>query len=142
MISFNRDRLPALTEELERLSFAQAPRTQRHMIRAEMRHQEKRGDVQVFWQECRYMGEQYVVPYVRVRSVEEVKRRLRVRIGAGVVLGGSALVSLVMALWEARWVLLCLAGGVLLLAAGFALLGLLLRHRPGCTGLHCPGCRG
>lgn len=113
-----------------------------HELGAELAKQEARGDIEVFWSESRREGETHrAVPYVRLRSVEEVSRRSAER---AVMLGGMAsgtAVAVGFLVWEARWVLACLigGGGALLLAAMLFLR--LRRHAAGCFTKACAGCR-
>lgn len=129
------------------VGFARGPRW---TLREELKKQERRGDIAVDWDSAREspQGSGYLaIPYLRLRSLAEVRRRARNRTGAavGAAIGSAAgflwvVAGVLEALWDARTMLLGIAG-LFLLAGGVMLIGRLARHEPGCAGLHCPGCR-
>lgn len=101
------------------------------------RQMERRGEIQVLWDEIYEVHRQpgrVVVPYVRLVSREAVARARRAVALGWVLIGGLGVLTLLAALWEMRWIVL---GALLLWLSVKA-----LRHRPACPGLHCPGCRG
>lgn len=80
-----------------------------------------------------------LIEYVRLRPERDVRRALRLRAGALGVSGLMFLSAVATAAWQARYVLLSLAGAVLLLTS-LRYLATRGRHRGACLGLHCPGC--
>lgn len=111
-----------------------------HRVRAEVARMEKRGEIVPLLRFARERTPGVLeVPYVRLKSVEQVRRSRRARIGA--VIGGALLTAAVWGwlIWESRRVLELLAVIFALAAAGAYLS---LHWRNGCTGLHCSGCRG
>jgi predicted acyltransferase len=81
------------------------------------------------------------IPYTRLRSAESARSRAYVKVLSLAVGGIGTTAGLGWMLWEARFVIMTVLGGTLLLAGLWAILAL-RGHSPGCTGLHCPGCRG
>lgn len=88
----------------------------------------------MLWGEVRERHGRVVVPYVRLVSRKTVRRTRLARLAGWMLIGALGLVGFLAALWELRWIVL----GVVLVWASVRL----LRHRPGCAGLHCSGCRG
>jgi hypothetical protein len=110
-----------------------------HTLRSEMQRREKRGEVAVAWRHARMVLPGVLrIPYIRLRSQAAVRRRAALRVAGWLVIGAAALSGFLMALWEARFIIL----GALLLAASVLVAMRVLAHRPGCVGLHCPGCKG
>lgn len=113
-----------------------------HQITAEMRMREKRGEFFVAWNMASEPRRGLRrIPYLRLRSAREMRRRFLLRTAGWGVLGVSTLASSLAALWHARHVLLT-GLGALLAIGGIIALALLSNHKPGCIGLHCPGCKG
>jgi hypothetical protein len=114
----------------------------KYQMRDHLKKLEKRGDIACLWEAATEPKPGIIrVPYVKLRTAREVKRRAVSRV---LLAAGSALVvvsSLSAAVWHARHVLLMVAGSAVAAVALVALL-LLVNHRPGCIGLHCPGCKG
>jgi hypothetical protein len=105
-------------------------------LRADLQKQEKRGDIEVLWLEEREKFGYVTIPYVRKRSLTEVRRRRAARRAS---YAGSALLSLAgigWALYDARHVI---AAAVLALAgvAAASCVVMLVSHPQGCV---CPVC--
>ena len=97
-------------------------RGQRWEVRAHLRELERRGDLEVLWEQARDLGADHCVPYVRLRTLEQVRRRLVLRIGGLVIIGGGAFASFLAAVWDARQALALIAAGAFLLAGSVVFL--------------------
>ena len=118
------------------------PATKLHEMTAVMRRRERAGEVEILGPVRAHPQAPHLItqPYIlRGRRAAWVRRKR-----AALIVGGSvgvyALVALAL-IWEARFLLVQAAGGLLFLAA-LAWLCTRTRHSGACAGLHCPGCRG
>lgn len=82
------------------------------------------------------------VPYEPLRSLADVRRRTVLKASGVAVMGAGAAAALLAALWEARFVLMYMAGGLALTVLSVAWLVSRVNHGGVCAGLHCSGCRG
>src|ERR1051325_6179290 len=64
-------------------------RGQRWEDRGHLRELERRGDLEVLWEQARDLGADHCVPYVRLRTLEQVRRRLVLRIRGGPLHSGG-----------------------------------------------------
>lgn len=104
-----------------------------HQTQAVARAMERRGEIVVQWNAVRVrQSGRTVVPYVRIVPHEVAARARHARAAGWGLIGVLGLGSLLAALWEARWIVF---GSVMLWLSIK-----MLRHRPACPGLHCPGC--
>lgn len=122
-------------------STASCTQMERRRFLAELAAMQRRGEISEVWtdaateQESRETG-RFVVRYRRLR---EPRPRLPLYATlSAVALGG--VVSVGVMLWHARYVLLAGAAAIVIIGIIEALLS--VGHRIGCTGFHCPGCRG
>lgn len=79
------------------------------------------------------------IPYVRLKTVEQVRRGQRIKVTAVAAAGLCVATGAGWLLWESRTVIVPLAGvlaGVLMVA------WISLHWSNGCSGIHCQGCRG
>lgn len=112
----------------------------RHRVTAKVRTMEKRGEiiaVQRFAKEIR--PGVLEIPYVRMKTREQIRRGQLVKGGALLLGGLGAAYGAGWLVWESRYALELLAGALL---AGSGLLYLSLHWSNGCSGIHCQGCRG
>lgn len=123
-------------------STASCTQMERRRFLAELKQQQRRGEISEVWtdaatkRESRETG-RFVVRYRRLREPRP-RMPLYATLTAA-ALGG--VVSVGVMLWHARHVLL--AGAAAIVITGIIIVALLSAgHRIGCTGLHCPGCRG
>lgn len=110
-----------------------------HRTQALAQAMQRRGEIRRVGAVRHLAGGRVALDYVRLRPEGDIRRRLRIR---ALGLGVSALVfvtAVASAAWQARYVLLSLAGAGLTLAS-VLYLARYGRHRAGCPGLHCPGC--
>lgn len=123
-------------------STASCTPVERRTFLAKLAAMQRRGEISEVWtdaateREARETG-RFVVRYRRLR---EPRPRLPLYATlSAAALGG--MVSVGVMLWHARHVLL--AGAAAIVITGIIIVALLSAgHRIGCTGLHCPGCRG
>lgn len=111
-----------------------------HRTQALANLMQRRGEIQRVGRVRHLRGGRVAVDYIRLRPEREARRQLRIR---ALGLGASALTFLstaAVAAWGARYALLILVG-VALLTASLVYLATRGRHRMGCPGLHCIGCR-
>jgi hypothetical protein len=128
--------------QTENVGFAQGPRNK---LVPDLRKRERSGELKVNWEGAVWVPERgpgtVAIPYVRLRSAGSVQRRAYVKMLSLVVCSGGAAAGLGWMLWEARFVIMTVLGAALFFAGIGAIL-VLRGHSPGCTGLHCSGCRG
>lgn len=112
----------------------------KYQTRGEVRRMEKRGEiiaVHRFAKES--VPGRVVIPYVRMKTRAQVRReqarRVAVLSGAGLFFLGTV----TWLAWDARYALGTLAG---LMLTGTLVVRLVPHWRQGCSGLHCPGCKG
>lgn len=112
----------------------------RHVVAAEKNRMVRTGEIIAIDRFTRrHAGGLIEIPYVRMKTREQVRRERRVR-ALGVVAAGTALaVGVGWLLWQARLVIL-LAVATVLVGAGVLWLSSHWRH--GCSGIHCSGCKG
>lgn len=112
-----------------------------HIVRSELRRWERRGEVIGLWHHGRIERKTGVtrIPYVRLKTRQEVARKHAVRVGA--LIGGGVLFagSVFWAAWQVRYLIVGATGMFALVMLGFWLAPHWSR---GCPGLHCSGCRG
>ena len=129
-------------QPIENVGFAQGPR---NTLVPELRKREKSGELAVNWKGAVWVPESgpdaVAIPYTRLRSVEDARRWAYTKALSLAVGGIGTTAGLGWMLWEARFVIMTVLGGALLLGGLWAVLAL-RGHNPGCTGLHCAGCRG
>ena len=112
-----------------------------HAVRRELKIWERRGEViglRRFEQVNRRAGTTRI-PYVRLKTQAQVRRERLVRTLPLAATGMLFLGAVCWVAWEARYVVLSVAG---MMTLGAAALRFAPHWRRGCTGLHCPGCRG
>lgn len=115
-------------------------RGSRHTVKAEVRRMEKRGEIVAVERFARQVRPGVLeIPYVRLKTLEQVRRERQLKFGALVLGGLTAAYGVGWLVWESRYALELLA---LALLAGGALLYLSLHWSNGCSGIHCSGCRG
>lgn len=112
----------------------------RHLVTAKVRAMQKSGEiiaVQRFAKEIR--PGVLEIPYVRMKTREQVRRAQAIKIG-GLALGGlGAAYGFGWLVWQSRYVI----GLFIMLALlGLGLYGGSLHWSNGCSGIHCSGCRG
>lgn len=112
----------------------------RHLVTAKVHAMQKSGEiiaVERFAKEIR--PGVLEIPYVRMKTREQVRRAQAIKIG-GLALGGlGAAYGFGWLVYQSRMALLLLAGAGL---AAAVLLYLSLHWSNGCPGIHCSGCRG
>jgi hypothetical protein len=112
----------------------------RHLVRAEVRKMEKRGEIVSVRRFARRIESgELEIPYVRLKTVEQVRRGQRIKVTAVAAAGLCVATGAGWLLWESRTVIVPLAGvlaGVLMVA------WISLHWSNGCSGIHCQGCRG
>lgn len=115
-------------------------RGSRHTVKALVHRMEKRGEIVAVERFTREIRPGVLeIPYVRLKTVEQVRRIRRLKVGA---FGLGALATAYGAgwlVWESRFVIALFAAVAL---AGGVLLYLSLHWSNGCSGIHCSGCRG
>jgi hypothetical protein len=112
----------------------------RHMVRAEVRRMEKRGEIVSVRRFAREIAPGVLeIPYVRLKTRGAVRKSQAVRIGLFALAGLGVATGAGYLIWESRVAIVTFAGA---LAAGAALLYLSLHWRNGCPGIHCQGCGG
>jgi hypothetical protein len=105
-------------------------------LRANLQKQEARGDITVLWDQAQDRHGFSTIPYVRRRTLAQIRRR---RAARGASYAGSALLSLAgigWALYDARHVIAA-ALLALVAAGGIVCVVMLLSHPQGCV---CPVC--
>lgn len=112
-----------------------------HTLRAELRRQERRGEIQVGWQHASldYRSGQLSVPYVRLKARSAIRRQVAIRWTVFGVSSAMAVTGALYALWTIRIFILITFG---LAAAAVLLLRFLPHLSRGCSGIHCSGCQG
>lgn len=112
-----------------------------HTLRAELRRQERRGEIQVGWQhaDLDLHSGRLSVPYVRLKARSVIRRRVMVRWTVFGVSSTMAVAGALYALWTVRIFILSTLG---LAALAVLLLRFLPHLSRGCSGIHCSGCRG
>lgn len=115
-------------------------RGSRHTVKAQVHRMEKRGEIVAVEQFTKEIRPGVLeIPYVRMKTVEQVRRAQWLKVGA---LGLGALVTAYgvgWLVWESRYVIALFAVAVMF---GAAALYLSLHWSNGCSGIHCSGCRG
>lgn len=112
-----------------------------HQTRGEVKRLERRGEVLALWRFERINRRAGLtrIPYVRLVTRAQVRRKFWVRASVLGASGGLLLAGVTAAAWRDRYALLAV-----LLLAGIG--GTLVRFgghwRRGCPGVHCSGCRG
>lgn len=122
------------------ISYGQVEGT-RHLTLAEVRKMEKRGEIKALRRFARRneITGQVTIPYVRYKTVEQVRKEQIIKVSAVTGAGIAAAYGVGWLLWESRWILL--AAGVA--TALIVFLAWLAPHwSRGCAGIHCPGCQG
>lgn len=112
-----------------------------HAVRSGLRARERRGELIPLWHMERFDRRTGVtrIPYVRVKTIEQVRRERILRAASLAGLGLAVTGAAIWAMWQVRYLLGAAAG----CAALLAMVAILAPHwGRGCTGLHCSGCRG
>jgi hypothetical protein len=112
----------------------------RWQLQRELKIRERRGEIiPMWWREEYRRGGIYYVPVVFLKTPGQIRLDKLRRAGHVVIPATVALAGVGWLVWEARYAI----GALLLLLTAGALCGLALPHwSRGCTGIHCPGCRG
>lgn len=101
---------------------------------------ERRGEIMALREQASLSrGGVLTVPYIRLKSVEQVRRSRRLRRVLGAMLLLAALAAAGWLVWQARYVIALTA---VLAFGGIGVFWLSLHWRNGCPGIHCSGCRG
>jgi hypothetical protein len=82
---------------------------------------------------------QTCIPYVRLKTLEQVRREQLTRAALLAGVGLLAVSALAWLAWQARYEIAAAAG---MTAAGLLFLLVWPHWSRGCSGLHCSGCRG
>lgn len=127
--------------EIESSSMFCTARGSYWQITAKVREMERRGDVRALWEHAYREGVERVIPYVRLRTLQEVRRRAALRLSLAAGTGLVLVSTIATVVWQARHLLLSAAGMAVLVWSGWWV-ARLRGHSPGCVGLHCPGCKG
>lgn len=112
----------------------------RHLVISEVRKMERRGEIIAMERFARDLrGGVRVIPYVRLIERGVIRRRQALNLGALTLAGVLVATGVGWLVWESRYVLMIIVGGLMTLT-GAVLLAPHLRR--GCLGIHCSGCRG
>ncbi len=115
--------------------------TNQHLVRAELRRMERRGEVRGHYGAARVDPRTGTIeiPYVRLRTRAQIRARRAAWVAGSALAGVSVVFGLGWLAWESRYVI----GAVLGAAALLIVASWLAPHwTRGCPGLHCAGCRG
>lgn len=101
---------------------------------------ERRGEIMALREQASLSrGGVLTVPYIRLKSVEQVRRSRRLRRVLGAMLLLAVLAGAGWLVWQARYAIALLTA---LALGGVVVFWLSLHWRHGCSGIHCAGCRG
>jgi len=125
----------------EPVCWVTGPALSRHEMLAVQRQRAAAGEIEIVGPISAVPSRPDLVrqPYVMRRTRAGWLRRKRAALTIGGAVGVYAITFVALA-WEARWVLLSMAG---LALAAYCLAWLVSRftgHTGACVGLHCPGC--